>query len=100
MELTQEIINETIAQYEVVKEQVSNYSKYNEAFIICCDNGIEFGICGYWWYKYNIKTVKDWIKNKLEGKVYFAECPIHVYSVEEILESLQTRIDILKQYPN
>jgi hypothetical protein len=90
----QEIINLLIKDYEWAIGKVKKMD-YNLIHIFLEKKGLELGVCFAALSRHEISIYyKDWVQK--HGK-YWTSPPECLFNKEEILQSLQTRLDILKQ---
>jgi hypothetical protein len=85
-----------VAHYERVKAEVSKCESVADALGICRRNHVDFGICLCCIHIIPVDVFHcDWINSKRWG-LY----PYSYQDMPNIITALQTRIDILKTFPN
>ncbi len=101
--MNQILVNKLIKHYEKTINQIKLYGWFMWIIrSILYSTKTNFGVC-YCSYVYGITLPNEWVLSKLEYSTdirYWYKTPNECNTKVEIIECLQKRIDILKQYPN
>jgi len=100
--MTTELRDKLVAHYEKVKEEVIKCKTHKDADSLCTDNEVHLGICRAAKALFSIEVYHcKWVRSKSRytGGDFWTSPPMFITSNEVIILALQTRIDILKQFP-
>lgn len=100
--MTQELADKMIADYQNAIDHVKS-CKYIDVIKWNLDNEhIESGMCDLAFNKYKEHIYDcEWINGMMsQTNMYVFTPPYKCYTIPEIIESLEYRLNLLKQFPN
>lgn len=100
--MTQELVDKLISHYEMVISKIKDIEDVSSVKFFLIETSTSLGICLCSALIFNkCLSDDDWILSKNRGfHGYIASVPVDGTSKEDIIELLQIRLDILKQFPN